>query len=430
MTTFTVSNTNDSGAGSFRDAIIGANESSGLDNITFDLPGSEPQKIQLMSSLPDISDLVNIDGTTQSGYDGTPIIELNGENAGLEANGLTLTADASGSTIRGLAIYNFGGSGIVLDGADNNQISGNYLGTDASGIVDLGNQGNGISLENGASDNLIGGASGTNLSSITSSAVSLNDNRNLILGNDVDGISFSGKGTKHNRIEGNYIGTDVSGTFDLGNDKGISISDGASRNSIANNLISGNEDNGIELEGEGTKKNRVIDNYIGTDVTGTKALGNGNEGIKIEDGASYNIVGTGKSSDRNLIAGNIDDGVDIGGEGSKGNKVLGNYIGTDITGAKALGNDDGVQIQEGSTENIIASNLISGNLDDGIPIADAGSIDNLVVNNYIGTDVSGTKSIAKPSSPLAIDLVPETSHVHKFEPLQLGFAHIFPESQP
>lgn len=352
MTTFTVSNTNNSGAGSFRNAIIGANESSGLNNIIFDIPGSEPQTIQLLSPLPDISDRIVIDGTTQSGYAGTPIIELNGEDAGLDTNGLTLTADASGSNIQGLAVYNFGGSGIVLDGSDSNQINGNYIGTDASGILDLGNQVNGISLENGASDNLIGGSSGTNLSYLTSSAVSLESEGNLILGNDGNGIALSGKGTKNNQIEGNYIGTDVSGKFDLGNNKGISISDKASRNLIDSNLISGNEDNGLEIIDRGTTRNRVNDNFIGTDVTGTQALGNGNEGIKIEDGASRNFIGTGRFNDRNLISGNIDDGVDIGGEGTNGNRVKGNYIGTDVTGSKALGNDDGVQIQEGSTENI------------------------------------------------------------------------------
>lgn len=68
MTTFTVSNTDDSGAGSLRDAIIGANQSSGLDEIVFDLPGSEPQTIQALSPLPEITDLVSIDATTQSGY--------------------------------------------------------------------------------------------------------------------------------------------------------------------------------------------------------------------------------------------------------------------------------------------------------------------------------------------------------------------------
>ena len=259
MTTFTVSNTNDAGAGSFRDAIIGANESSGLDNILFDLSGSEPHTIQLFSPLPEISDRVIIDGTTQSNFVGIPIIELNGENAGADADGLRITRDGSSSTIRGLAINRFSGSGIVLDGSDSNQISGNYIGTDATGIIDLGNQGNGISLENGASDNLIGGSNGANLSANTSDALSLGSN--LILGNDGDGIALSGKGTKRNRIEANKIGTDVTGKFDLGNDNGISISEKASRNFVTGNLISGNEDNGIEMSGEGTRRNRVNDNY-------------------------------------------------------------------------------------------------------------------------------------------------------------------------
>ncbi|VEP16065.1 conserved hypothetical protein [Hyella patelloides LEGE 07179] len=403
MSNFTVSNVNDSGAGSFRKAIIGANQSSGLDEIVFDLPGTEPQTIQALSPLPDITDYVIIDGTTQSGYAGSPIIELNGANAGANANGLTLTADADGSTIRGLAINSFSGSGIVLDGSDSNEIMGNYIGTDTTGVIDLGNQGNGISLENGASDNLIGGTSGANLATNTSDAISLSSDGNLIVGNDGDGIVLSGQGTRRNQIEGNYVGTDINGTSALGNDKGISLSEKASRNTIAENLVSGNQDNGIEMSDKGTKRNQITGNYIGTDATGTNALGNENEGVKIEDGATNNIVGTGNSRDRNIISGNVGNALGLSDRGTKGNRVEGNYIGTDINGTKAIGNDAGVSIDDGSSENIIAGNLISGNIDDGIPIADEGTIDNVVVSNYIGTDVTGTKAIANGDDGLAID---------------------------
>ncbi|MDJ0696270.1 right-handed parallel beta-helix repeat-containing protein [Mastigocoleus sp. MO_188.B34] len=404
MTIFTVSNTNDAGAGSLRDAILGANQSSGLDNILFDIPGMESHTIQLASALPDITDQVIIDGTTQSEFGGMPSIELNGANAGTDVNGLTITRGGRGSTIRGLAIHSFSGSGISLNGSDDNKIVGNYIGTDITGTMDLGNQGNGISLENGASDNLIGGGLKDTITSTSLANVkSLGVNGNLILGNDGDGIALTGRGTKNNQIEGNYIGTDVQGKAALGNDNGISLNEGASRNNIADNLISGNKDNGIKMIGRGTKHNLLKDNYIGTDATGTIALGNENEGIKIKEGASKNLIGTGDFRDRNLISGNVDDGVDIGGEGTRRNEVKGNYIGTDITGTKALGNDDGIQIKDGSSKNIVAGNIVSGNLDDGIPIADPGTVDNLVINNYIGIDISGTKALGNGDDGLAID---------------------------
>ncbi|WP_019507442.1 right-handed parallel beta-helix repeat-containing protein [Pleurocapsa sp. PCC 7319] len=247
MTTFTVSNIEDSGAGSFRDAIIGANQSSGLDEIIFDIPGSEPHTIQALSPLPDITDSVIIDGTTQSGYAGTLIIKLNGENTGDNVDGLTITADGSGSIIQGLAIHSFSGDGIILDGSDSNQISGNYIGTDSTGIIDLGNQGNGISLINGADNNLIGGTSGANLSSNASDALSLGSEGNLILGNDGDGIELSGSGTNLNQITNNYIGTDVTGTQVIANEDGVSVNDGSSENIINHNLISGNLDDGVPI---------------------------------------------------------------------------------------------------------------------------------------------------------------------------------------
>lgn len=404
MTIFTVSNTDDAGAGSLRNAILGANQSSGLDNIVFDIPGTESHSIQLASALPDITDEVIIDGTTQSEFGVMPSIELNGANAGTDVNGLTITRRARGSTIQGLAINSFSGSGIVLDGSDDNKIVGNYIGTDITGTVDLGNQGNGISLENGASDNLIGGGlkdtvTSTNLANVKSLGV----NGNLILGNDGDGIALTGNGTKNNQIEGNYIGSDVTGKVALGNENGISLSDGAERNNIADNLISGNKEYGVEMSGKATRRNSLKDNYIGTDATGTVALGNGNEGVKIKEGAYKNLIGTGDFSDRNIISGNIDDGIAIGGEATRHNRIEGNYIGTDVTGTKALGNNDGVHIKDGSYKNIIAGNVISGNSDDGVPIADPRSVDNVVINNYIGTDISGTIALGNGDDGLAID---------------------------
>src|SRR5262249_9550532 len=149
----------------------------------------------------------------------------------------------------------------IGDGATANVVAGNYLGTDASGTLALGNA-NGVTMVIGASGNLVGGTD--------------DRARNLIAGNTFNGvgIAFSSNG---NTVEGNYIGTDVTGRTALGNSlAGVSEFE-AFNNTIggterhAGNLISGNF-YGLRLEVGG--QNVVQGNYIGTDVTGTRAVGN------------------------------------------------------------------------------------------------------------------------------------------------------------
>src|SRR6266404_498351 len=141
--TLTVSNTNDSGAGSLRQAILDANNTNGLDTIVFQIPGSGVQTITPATALPVITDPVVIDGTTQPGFSGLPLIELNGNGA---ANaGLRLAAVGS-STVRGLAINRFGGDGINVAGSGTSFILGNFIGTDATGMIARGNGQEGVNL--------------------------------------------------------------------------------------------------------------------------------------------------------------------------------------------------------------------------------------------------------------------------------------------
>ena len=137
LDSFTVTNTDDSGAGSLRQAIIDANALAGADTIDFAIAGSGVQTINLLSALPTITETVTIDATTQAGYaSGAPTVVLEGGGAGANANGITL--QASNSTVRGLQIQGFvngssgtTGAGIVIDGStgggDNNTISDNVL---------------------------------------------------------------------------------------------------------------------------------------------------------------------------------------------------------------------------------------------------------------------------------------------------------------
>src|SRR6266567_2845791 len=111
---FTVLNTNDTGAGSLRQAILDANNAVGNDLIDFRIPGTKPYAITPASALPSITDPVTIDGTTQTNFTGTPIIQLNGANAGASANGLLILG--GDSAVRGLVVNRFSRSGIRIEG--------------------------------------------------------------------------------------------------------------------------------------------------------------------------------------------------------------------------------------------------------------------------------------------------------------------------
>ena len=397
MMTFTVTNINDSGSGSLRQAILDANANAGADTIVFNLPGPK-YTIAPASNLPIITDPVTIDGTTQPGFAGSPIIELKGAIAG-PANGLVITGGSS--TVRGLVINLFrkhhdvstSGIGILIYKNGGNVIEGNFIGTNVDGTDALGND---IGVDIRSDENGIGGA--------TAGA------GNVISGNTKDGVLIW-NGASQNLMSGNFIGTDITGTKPLGNyGDGVHILDGSTSDNLiggtrnigmtgAGNVISSNGRNGVAIE-NGAHNTRVIGNLIGTDVTGTNALGNNEDGVLIED-AHDNRVG--EDLGGNIISGNHDFGVSIKNGGSFSTEVLGNYIGTDVTGTQALGNDlDGVAIL--SVHNAVAiggflgggasagtRNVISGNVRSGILIL--GSDQVIVVNNYIGTDAGGTNPL-------------------------------------
>src|SRR5690242_16782527 len=130
---FVVTNVADSGAGSLRQAILNANAVPGRDVIQFGIPGSGAHTITPLSPLPTITDAIWIDGTTQPGFNGLPIIELNGAQAGAGANGLWITA--GNSEIAGLVINRFSNDGILMQFNGTNIITGNFIGTDLTGTI-------------------------------------------------------------------------------------------------------------------------------------------------------------------------------------------------------------------------------------------------------------------------------------------------------
>lgn len=398
--TFTVVNHDDAGDGSLRWAITRTNAVAGADVIVFNIPGGGIHTINLLSALPGVTGPVAVKGQTQPGFDGVPLIELNGAGAGVGTHGLEFNPGAVGSVVRGLIINRFGGDGIRV-AADNCRIVGCYVGTDSNGTLDLGNTDNGVVLFGGASGNVVGGTTAVT--------------RNVISGNDDSGVLITDAGTTANVVLGNFIGTDVTGSLDRGNSfEGVKIRNGAGGNVIggavagARNLISGNNDTGIFITGSGTSGNVVQGNFIGTNSAGDAAMPNAAAGVFLVDGAAGNLHGGTTAAARNFISGNGGNGVAISGAGTTGNRVKGNRIGTDRTGTLELGNLNGVRIDFGATNNVIggavagARNIISGNGSDGVHIRDAGTTGNRVLGNYVGTDRFGTTAIGNGLNGVSI----------------------------
>jgi parallel beta-helix repeat protein len=323
-------------------------------------------------------------------YSGTKAIPNNQGGVGIDDKA---TGNVIGGTEPGAGNVISGNTGVTPHGIRISRTSGNYvygniIGLTADGSSSLEN-GIGIQLEYGANNNFIGGTEA--------------NMRNIISGEGNSGIClYQSNG---NAIQGNYIGTDFSGTKAIGPDyTGITI-DNSEDNLIggtepgARNLISGNHYYGIHIYGVNSNNNTVTGNYIGCDVTGTISLGNQNDGIRIGGGATNNVIGGTTASARNIISGNLHYGIAIQNIDTTGNQILGNYIGTDYAGTVALSNGEmGIILDDYPSYTIIggttagAGNLISGNNGTGIQIGNYSS-HTQVQGNFIGTDATGTNAI-------------------------------------
>ncbi len=369
---------------SLREAIAYANTLTGPSTISFNIPNTDPGlsggvfTIAPTSPLPAIIKPVIIDGYSQTGA-GTSasantndtssainahlVIEIDGTNAGMFADGLTIGSGGEGSTIKGLIINNFATGNAISLQSDGNTVEGNFLGTDATGTMAQPNV-RGVLCAGDFKNNTIGG---------TTAAA-----RNLISGNTDSGIRIS-NGANNNLVQGNFIGTDATGTVALGNtNRGIELSFGAHDNTIggtttaARNLISGNG-LGIQLTFPltfpttvQTANNLVQGNYIGTNAAGTAAVGNG-QGVNIAAAQDNTIGGTAPGAG-NVIAGNnanggTNRGIEIVGHSqasTTGNVIQGNKIGTAADGTTDLGHQSaGILIWDGNG-NTVSNNTIGG----------------------------------------------------------------------
>lgn len=320
---YTVSNSNDTGAGSLRQAITDANGSAGRDTIIFDNDYTiAPSTIlptlteQLVIDASSGSRTITLDGPGSGGsaYDGiviqtTSCLIKNLRVTDFKGNGFFITGDTSDeNTIDGCIIYaniatgtGENGSGIYIDSADSNVIKGCYLGT-LNGTSDNGNAKNGIYIDVAATSNTIGG---------TTSA-----EKNLISGNDNSGIYITGNGTNYNKIIGNYIGADINGTGSLANtNNGIYFTTKTSSNTIGGsnagegNIIANNGSasfpEGIRLTSPQTDYNKISRNSMySNNGKGIGLITNANEQIlapvitTAQDlgSGSYRIMGTSSAS--------------------------------------------------------------------------------------------------------------------------------------
>jgi Astacin (Peptidase family M12A) len=324
--------------------------------------------------------------------------------------GVEIFSEAQGNIIGGtvtgarnvISGNNLDGVALLDSGTTGNLIEGNYIGLTAAGTAKLANAGAGVAIVNGAASNTVGSAT-------------IAGGRNVISGNLYQGVVLTDAGTTLNNVVGNIIGMNPAGNASLGNGGGgVDIFGAASSNNVggtanvASNFISGNTGAGINISGTGTKSNKVLHNFIGTNLSVTAAIPN-NAGVQIFNGAQKNTIGGTNASSRNIISGNNFQGITISGTGTKSNTVAGNYIGLNKTGTAAIPNTAaGISIFLGAQSNTIGGttassrNVISGNLNQGTTISDSGTNSNKLLNNYIGTNAAGTVAIANSFSGIEI----------------------------
>lgn len=432
--TFTVTNTNDIGLGSFRQAIIDANALVGLDEIVFNISGVGPFTIQPQSTLPQINDAVTIDGSSQNGSicGGDLMIVLDFSMVG--GIGLDFTNDADGSSLNGLVI-NGANDGVEINDCDNFTISCCYIGTNFNGSLAVPNTRYGIYAIGEVNDFKLGGT--------------LISEGNVVSGNIDQGVRFNNKAHSNIQIENNKIGVDLSGINPIGNgNTGVTIDGDASNNLIIrNNVFSSNTTYGVyaidfdtilfegnrvgtDINGSNNLGNENIgfyvrrsqnitvddnvisnnggtagvyfystsdisftNNFIGTDATGTVDLGNVSRGFYSTTNASELVTINNSEFINNIVSGNGSNGIEL--RGFNNALFQGNIIGADASGTVPMANSSGIALYDyyTTTAQIVSSNvllennLISGNSSSGIYADGTDSVQ--IINNTIGPDVTG-----------------------------------------
>ncbi|WP_161602412.1 beta strand repeat-containing protein [Tautonia marina] len=269
----------------------------------------------------------------------------------------------SGNGVFGLTIA--GGS------ASENVVSGNLIGTNLAGTAGLGTQQVGLVILNAPNNRVEDG--------------------NLIAGHSGDGLQVIGAAASGNLIDGNLIGTDETGLDGLGNTRGVLL-DAAPDNVLAGNVISGNRNDGVVVL-NGANGNTLSGNLIGlAGPTGSLARPN-LSGVLIVNANTTSL-------DSNAISGNRGFGVALAG--TSGNFLTSNLIGTNRQGTAARPNNlHGVMVLS-ARNNTLSANVLSGNRLFGVELRD-GSDGNTLIDNLIGTDRTGQFAIANQRDGVFLD---------------------------
>ena len=282
-----------SGQTTLRDAIAQSNSTPGANTITFQIgadfgTNTAQQTIDLGAPLPAITNHVSIFGGDQTGTTySSPGIILNGAGAGA-GDGFDVTA--GNSTIEGFVIQGFTGHGIMLSSKGSDEIINVSIGTNATLNGVTANTMDGILISNVGSDAIqsctISGntQNGIEITGTNAANILIGAGGTIMAANP--GTAFGG---------GNHIGVDVTGTLSVPNQlDGILIHNSANHITMVDNVVSANAGNGIHITGTGassavntgTYGNILTGNFIGTDITGTKVLGNTGDGVLIDGGST------------------------------------------------------------------------------------------------------------------------------------------------
>ncbi len=412
--TLVVTSPLDSGPGTLRQALLSAATG---DRIIFDpafFAPVDPVTIVLRSDLPPITQgRLTLDGSDAGVIvDGSNIPPQTTWPYAYAQGGLILLSD--GNRVSGLQLVNFPGSGVLVQGDANviggdrsrgrgpvgqgnvisgngihgiyvngrydNVVVGNLLGTDVTGRRAFGNRSAGVGISGMGSDNRIGGTEAKD--------------RNILSGNGYAGVQLHN--CSGNTVVGNYVGTDIDGSAGLGNGGyGVTVEVGSFGNLVQANVCSGNGSFSILVSNWGSSYNTVIGNLIGTDASGMSAIPD-SEGILVGDGASFNRIGGYGPGEANLVSGNKSSGIALEAGAGPGNLVVGNLVGTTISGNAPLGNailsnsSGGISLRTCDGVTLVEGNLVSGN--DGRGILLAGDY-GFAIRNTLGTDPTRSGSL-------------------------------------
>jgi parallel beta-helix repeat protein len=339
-------------------------------------------------------------------YSGSRNNTIKGNYIGIGANGNKILSNYTGVYLKSNANSNtIGGSatgernvisgniemGLCIESSDSNTVKGNYIGPDATGLLPLKYpndslvQANGLYFNSNAKHNVAGGYNA--------------GDRNVISGNRVYGHDLYGN-SSYNATIGNYIGVDATGNTAMPNATGICVDGGSNHNPFINNVLSGNKAYGMFIVTTGSDSNVVAGNCFGTNAAGTAAVPN-QSGLLLGGGTKYNIIGGENSADKNIFSGNTFDGILLADTGTMYNQIRGNYIGTDHTGNNPIPNDLGIGISTKSGNNIIDTNLISGNISYGIIVFEHSNY-NVITRNKMGVNADATSPITSGNAGIVI----------------------------